>query len=180
MTRFAVFIRAVNVGGRSVKMGEVTRTLAQNGLESVSSFRQSGNLVISSSITDIGEIGLRVKEQLDRLTGLAVEIFPVPMEKLSRLVDAAPFEGRLSEGDRGFVTFMSSTPSVSPKMPLTLDNGIILIGLDQNMALSIVRKEVGSGPSNDLIERRFGVRATTRNWTTVKGLVEREVGRNED
>jgi uncharacterized protein (DUF1697 family) len=37
----------------------------------------------------------------------------------------------------------------------------------------VVLKDVGSGPVNDLLETRFEVRATTRNWSTVKGLVER-------
>jgi uncharacterized protein (DUF1697 family) len=113
------------------------------------------------------------------LTGLDVEIFLATMERISRLVTAAPFEGKLSDGDRGFVTFMSKAPTTVPDMPFLLEDGIIMIGLIDHMALSIVRKDVGSGPSNDMIERRFGVRATTRNWSTVKGLVEKEHGMKE-
>lgn len=178
MSRYAVFIRAINVGGRSVRMDDIASGLAKAGFENVSIFRQSGNLVLSSSIQDEGEIDRIIAEEMERLTGLNVEIFLVPMERLARLVDAAPFDGLLSDGDRGFATFLSARPTTVPEMPFIIYKGIIMIGLKDAVVLSIVRKDEGSGPANDLIERTYGVRATTRNWSTVKGLVEKE--RNRD
>jgi uncharacterized protein (DUF1697 family) len=61
MQRYAVFIRAVNVGGRSVRMDEITRTLAKAGFQSPSSFRQSGNLVLGSPFTDESTTGRMIK-----------------------------------------------------------------------------------------------------------------------
>ena len=51
-----------------------------------------------------------------------------------------------------------------------------MIGLIDSIVFSVVTKDAGSGPLNDLVERRFGVRGTTRNWNTVKGLVAKANG----
>ena len=48
MPRFAAFLRAVNVGGRVVKMQALKNALESMGLDEVESFIASGNLVFSS------------------------------------------------------------------------------------------------------------------------------------
>jgi hypothetical protein len=58
-------------------------------------------------------------------------------------------------------------------MPVRFLDGISMIGLIDDVALTVVRKDVFSGPVNDQVERMFGVRATTRNWSTVIGLVKK-------
>lgn len=55
-----------------------------------------------------------------------------------------------------------------------MQEGIVMIGILDDIVLSIVRKDVGSRPLNDLLEKKLGVIATTRNWSTVTGLVEKD------
>jgi uncharacterized protein (DUF1697 family) len=175
MSRYAVFLRAVNVGGRStVRMNELVENLTRSGLEDVISFRQSGNLILGSSTRDTRAIMQMVTGVLQRLNGIKTEVFVVPMAELALLVDASPFEGQLAEGDRGFATFISPVPRIVPELPTSMQEGIVMIGILDDMVLSIVRKDVGSGPLNDLVEKKLGVIATTRNWSTVTGLVEKD------
>jgi uncharacterized protein (DUF1697 family) len=172
MTRYVAFLRAVNVGGHAViKMEDIVLSLEKAGLGNVSSYRQSGNVIFSSTITDMEAIGRMIRDPLERLTGSKIDIFTFTIERLGSLVGSDPFEGQLTEGDRTFATFMSEKPSNIPSMPVLFQNGIGMIGLTENIAFSVVSKDAGSGPVNDLVERRFKVRATTRNWSTVKGIV---------
>jgi uncharacterized protein (DUF1697 family) len=174
MRRYVVFLRAVNVGGHGpVKMEDLCRNLENNGLKDVSSYRQSGNLAFGSSETDEAAIGRTVKETLEQMTGAAADIFLRRMEAMEELVISDPFKGVLSEGDRGFATFMSARPVDVPSSPVLFQEGISMIGLVEDVALTIVSKDVFSGPVNDRVEYAFGVRATTRNWSTVKGLVKK-------
>jgi uncharacterized protein (DUF1697 family) len=176
MARYVVLLRAVNVGGHTaINMEELRRRLEKADLEDVSSYRQSGNIIFSSPVNDEEALGQVIIDRLEQLTGSKVEIYLFMMERIRSLVGLDPFEGHLSEGDRAFATFMSTEPSNVPAMPVLLRNGISMIGLAEYVAFSVVRKGVGSGPLNDLLERRFGVRATTRNWSTVKGLVAKAV-----
>jgi uncharacterized protein (DUF1697 family) len=172
--RYAVFLRAVNVGGHSpVKMEDLCRNLANRGLKDISSYRQSGNLAFGSSVTDEAAIGRTVKDTLEQMTGAAADIFLRRMEAMEELVTSDPFKGVLSEGDRGFATFMSARLANAPSSPVSFQEGISMIGLIDDVALTVVRKDVFSGPVNDQVENAFGVRATTRNWSTVTGLVKK-------
>lgn len=174
MTRYVVFLRAINVGGRSViKMGELIRRLEKAGLKGVSSYRQSGNVILSSTVTDAEQIVQMVSDQLEQTTGFRVEIFILTIDRIKIMVDEDPFDGQLSKDDRGFATIISQKPSDSPMIPLSLKPGIVMIGLTDNVVFSLVKKDVGSGPLNNLVERRFGVKGTTRNWTTMKALADK-------
>ena len=162
------------MGGHApVKMEALCRNLANRGLKDVSSYRQSGNLMFISSSTDGAEIGRTVKDALERMTGTTADVFLRSMEGMEDLVTSDPFKGGLDEGDRGFATFMSARPADVPSMPVRFLDGISMIGLIDDVALTVVRKDVFSGPVNDQLERMFGVRATTRNWSTVIGLVKK-------
>jgi uncharacterized protein (DUF1697 family) len=171
-SRYVAFLRAVNVGGRSVvRMDDLVQRLHDAGLEDVSSYRQSGNLILSSRIFEKASIAGLISDQLEHLTGRRTGVYVHPLDKLRELVKGDPFNDLLNEGDRGFATWMSRAPKDVPPLPATLGDGIILIGVVDNISFTIVRKDVGSGPVNELLERLFGVEATTRNWTSVKGLV---------
>jgi hypothetical protein len=56
--------------------------------------------------------------------------------------------------------FITARPNNIPTMPVTSQNRIILIGLIDDVVLTVVRRNMSSGPLNDLVERMFGVRAT--------------------
>ncbi len=177
MIRYVAFLRAINVGGFSlIKMGGLVHCLEKVGLKNVSSYRQSGNVIFSSSDIDVGSIGRLISEQLEQTNESKADVFIFTLDQIRFLVDNDPFINLRSEGDRAFATFMSEKPSNIPPMPLSLQTGISMIGLIDSIVFSVVTKDAGSGPLNDLVERRFGVRGTTRNWNTVKGLVAKANG----
>jgi uncharacterized protein (DUF1697 family) len=173
LTQYAAFLRAVNVGGHSmIKMDLLVQDLKVAGLQDVSSYRQSGNLILESAKKDEASTIKTIMEQLEQMTGGRHDVFLLPIERLKEIVDTDPFANHLKEGDRGFATFMSGHPTGIPPLPMMLRPEITLARVVDEIAFSMVEKDVGSGPVNDLVERLFSVKATTRNWSTVISMVK--------
>ena len=51
MPRYVAFLRAVNVGGRLVKMDELRGLFGEAGLRDVETFIASGNVIFSTTAT---------------------------------------------------------------------------------------------------------------------------------
>jgi uncharacterized protein (DUF1697 family) len=52
MTQYIAFLRAINVGGRLVKMEDLKKMLAMPGMKNISTYIQSGNVVFESGEAD--------------------------------------------------------------------------------------------------------------------------------
>ncbi|MEZ5421199.1 MAG: DUF1697 domain-containing protein [Vicinamibacterales bacterium] len=75
MPRFVAFLRAVNVGGRTVKMDELRRLVAAAGLDDVETFIASGNVIFSSSARNLAAVEQRVERALREGLGFDVPAF---------------------------------------------------------------------------------------------------------
>ncbi|WP_156746695.1 DUF1697 domain-containing protein, partial [Mycobacterium sp. E1715] len=60
MTKYAAFLRGVNVGGVNLKMAEVARALTDAGCKNVRTILASGNIVLESPA---GAAGVRKKAE---------------------------------------------------------------------------------------------------------------------
>lgn len=72
MPRYVAFLRAVNVGGRIVKMDELRRHVAAAGCSDVETFIASGNVIFSSPLLDTAALEQRIEAQLEQALGFAV------------------------------------------------------------------------------------------------------------
>ena len=90
--RQAAFLRAINVGGHTVKMDELRRVLSEAGLEAVETFIASGNVVFDAPPGDEGESEARIESALRTAYGFEVATFVRPVTGLASLVTANPFE----------------------------------------------------------------------------------------
>ncbi|HEX7528041.1 MAG TPA: DUF1697 domain-containing protein, partial [Thermoanaerobaculia bacterium] len=84
MPRLVAFLRALNVGGRVVKMGALKRDFETMGFTDVETFIASGNVVFSSK----GARGLEAKiaNALEQELGYAVATF---VRTVAEVADAA-------------------------------------------------------------------------------------------
>jgi uncharacterized protein (DUF1697 family) len=92
MPRFAAFLRAVNVGGRVVKMQALKSALESMGLDDVESFIASGNLVFASK----GGKGLdaKIAAGLEKACGFEVPVFVRTIEEVAAAAAHDPFPNR--------------------------------------------------------------------------------------
>ncbi len=93
MTRYAVLLRGINVGGRNkVPMARLRELLGELGFEDVSTYIASGNVLLSSSDT-AAEIKARIEEALPRAFDLHSEVVSVLVlshAQLRRVIDQRP------------------------------------------------------------------------------------------
>src|SRR5665647_767869 len=114
MPAFIAFLRAINVGGRFVKMADLRAGLFSEGLGEVESYIQSGNLRFTSSLQSTAEVELALERALLELCGFTVRTLvrtPVQLGELSlyRAGLAAPLDGE----PRRYVTFLKNDPDLS-------------------------------------------------------------------
>lgn len=75
MPRYIAFLRAVNVGGRVVKMAHLKSVLESVGLLDVSTFITSGNVVFSTKSTAVPTLCRKVEAALNTALGYDVPVF---------------------------------------------------------------------------------------------------------
>jgi uncharacterized protein (DUF1697 family) len=107
MTRYAAFLRGVNVGGVNLKMADVAHALVDAGFTNVRTILASGNIMLDSRA---GADAVRTKAEttLRQRFGYDAWVLVYPIEAVRAIVDAYPFEPEL-EGYQSYVTFVSDT-----------------------------------------------------------------------
>jgi len=179
MTHVA-FLRAVNVGGKGVvKMTDVRAAFESAGCRSVRTFIASGNVVFDAPASRgalASAVKTRVHAAMRELLRGEPGICYRTVDELEALVAADPF-GPLS-ADRMvklYVVFMDRAPAQVPLLPLHFPKEAIEITAMRGTDVFVVsrRKPKGLmyGFPNACVES-LGVLATSRNWNTVKKLVQ--------
>ena len=159
-----VFMRAVNIGGhQTFQPSKLACELAEFDVVSIGA---AGTFVARKKAT---ESKLR-KAILSRLP-FVPELMICPAEELLALNDIRAFNDP-GAGIQRFLTVMGKTPLTVPRLPISApektDWQVSVVAVEGRYALSFRRP--GGKPQfypNEIVEKRLGVPATTRNWTTI-------------
>jgi len=92
MPRFVAFLRAVNVGGRVVKMDALKKHFESMGFADVESFIASGNLV--SSAKGVKGLDVKIAAGLEKACGFEVPVFVRTIEEVAAAAAHDPFPNR--------------------------------------------------------------------------------------
>lgn len=172
--RYAAFLRAINVGGRVVKMDALKKIFASLKLANVETYIASGNVVFESAATEVAALERTIEAALEKKLGFDVPTFLRSAAELRGVVDEAPFAQK--DGDPPLlVGFMRSTPTPAQKKAL-------LALQTPTDAFVIVRREfwwksklrqADNKLSNTFIEKACGFQSTIRNVNTVQAMAAR-------
>jgi uncharacterized protein (DUF1697 family) len=105
------FLRAINVGGRTVTMSDLRHLLEGLDLGTVSTFIASGNVIFEGASGDEAAIRARVETALAGGLGYEVETFLRPIEAVAALSAAPVYPPQ--EGVAVNVGFLHKAPSVA-------------------------------------------------------------------
>jgi uncharacterized protein (DUF1697 family) len=162
-----VFLRAVNVGGRVMKMGDLVGSLSPLDVRTVGA---AGTLVVQGSGSS-----QMIRRTVVRALPFPTTVMVVPAVRLVKLLDADPFGSKpLPEGAKRYVSILEQRPSKLPSLPLRRPNSkdwevwVTQILGDFVLSLSRRRSERRLLYPNELVERELGVGATTRGWETIE------------
>ena len=98
MPRYAAFLRAINVGGHTVKMDALRGIFESLGLNGVATFIVSGNVVFEAPEDDAPTLERRISLGLLEALGYEVACFVRSMEELAEIAAHQPFTAAELEG----------------------------------------------------------------------------------
>ena len=168
--------RGINVGGRKkLAMADVREVLEALGHGDVETYLQSGNALFTSAGKDTSALAREIEAAVQSQVGLEVRVLVRSHAELAEVVAANPFGEAEAEPSKLHVAFLSATPD--PDRVATIDAARfhpdeLRVG-ERAIYLWYPRGAGRSKLTNDLLERRLGVTATSRNWNTVTKLLER-------
>ncbi len=175
MYRFVAFLRGINVGGRTVTKQTLQAAFESLGFTSISTFRQSGNIIFESQTVDAEAIRTQIQDQLRQVLGYEVLVFPRTFAQLQEIVACDPFRDQDREGSSFLVTFLGCTLPVFPlQLPLTIPKSTAQVISAQSTEFFSVTHGGGEGAlPNTFMESKLGVKATTRNFNVIRAIVEK-------
>jgi uncharacterized protein (DUF1697 family) len=177
MPRHIAFLRAINVGGRRVKMDRLREIVQQLGFAGVETFIASGNVAFEAPAGDGATLETRIEHHLQQQLGYTVDTFVRSAAELREIAEHDPFPGSApigAEGDAGalMVAFLKAPPTEEAWQRLLRHQS----ETDNFRAYGrevywLCRTRISeSAFSGALLERALGVPATMRNVTTVRAL----------
>jgi uncharacterized protein (DUF1697 family) len=177
MPRYVAFLRAINVGGRVVKMDRLRTLFAAMGLDDVETFIASGNVIFDSASKAPRALEQRIEEQLRQALGYEVATFLRSAAELAAVAAYQPFGAaeQLPAGHGLWVGFLKAPPSDDVREKVlrlrTATDDFHVHGREVYWACRTKFSE--STISGALLERALAAPMTMRNVTTVRKLATR-------
>ena len=174
MATYIAFLRALNVGGRFVKMADLRAGLVRQGFGDVESYIQSGNLRLTSQLRSIPEVELAVETAMQELCGFAVSTIVRTPVQIGELTSYGAALTCALEGEaRRYVTLLKDDPDDGFTQAI---NSWDVAGEQahvhgKEVYLWFTHPSHQAKLSNARIERG-GVVATTRDWKVASTLGE--------
>lgn len=173
MTKYIALLRKVNVGGNNlVKMDALRRVFEAAGYKNVRTFQQAGNVVFESAAKNPTS---KIEKLLSESFSAELRAIIFTVDELARLAKRDPFK-RVERGDVMLcVAFLAGKPAQTPKLPFkSISENLELIAVKDRTAFVVARRRKTGwfGFPNNFVEKQLGVTATTRQWSTIKKLVD--------
>ena len=164
-----VFLRGVNVGGRKTfRPSVLAKKLA--GLD-VKSIGAAGTFTVRRKVR-----ARTARAEFLRHLPFDAHVMICPAKELVDLVDDEPLrQHALHEDAKPFISVLERHPREQPRLPIHAPEGkawqVAVIAVRGRFALSLHRRTGGALVyPNEVVEKRFGVAATTRSWNTILKL----------
>ena len=175
MPAYIALIRGINVGGKAMPMAALRALFAKLGYGDAKTYIQSGNVVFTASGRDGTKIAEALEAAIAKTFGYEAAVIVRGSEAWRGLLKANPYAKRkLAEGERLFITFLEEPPAKAAAEALeAVKDPKDEVKVRGSEAFLLVRGSYGEANlSNAFIEKKLGVRATTRNLPTVLKLLE--------
>lgn len=172
MTRWVALLRAVNLGKRNVvPMARLREALEADGLQDVTTYIASGNVLFGSRATDRRRLAGRLERVIRDEFGVETAVALRTGAELEALLAAHPFGKDTSKSS---VTFLVEAPAAAGRRALlerdVAPDRIELRGAD--VLHHLPNGVSGARLSGAALEKLAGVQGTNRAWRTVEKLAE--------
>jgi uncharacterized protein (DUF1697 family) len=180
MPRTIAFLRAINVGGHTVKMDILRRHFESLGLAGVETFIASGNVIFETPSRNIQILETIIEKELREAFGYEVVTFLRTGRELADIAEYTPFRrsdlGAAVAFNVAFLKKPLDGPSV--KKLATLGTDIDDFHFHEREVYWLCRrKQSESTFSNAVLEKTLGIRSTLRGMNTIQELTAKYAGK---
>jgi len=170
---YVAFLRGINVSGKNkIVMSDLVKSFENQGFLSVKHYLNTGNIVfnVENASSTIKSMEQSITEMIRNEFDLNIHVIVLSKKDLVQITEAYPFESE--DGKNMYVTLMQNPPI--PELSSSIESvkkpvdSFLITG---NVLYLYVPSGYGKSKlSNNFIEKKGQVTATTRNINTFKKL----------
>ncbi|MGK2854428.1 MAG: DUF1697 domain-containing protein [Microbacteriaceae bacterium] len=170
MTRYAAFLRGVNVGGVTLKMADVATVFTAAGFTGVKTILASGNVLLDGS-SSTATVRTEAEAALREAFGYDAWVLVYELETVRRINADYPFEREVPD-HHSYVTFVSDADALDELTALAADAGETAARGDGVLYWQVARAATLDSPIGKTMGRkRFKSSTTTRNLRTLEKVL---------
>jgi uncharacterized protein (DUF1697 family) len=184
MPRYAVLLRGINVGGRTlVPMADLRALLSGLGFTDVRTLLQSGNAVLTSpdvhsadptDPTEATGVAQRIEQAVEQKFDRPIRCLVRTADELRSVIENNPLSEVATNGSRMMALFLSENPD--PAL-LAQHDPVALAPTEIAVGDRVIYQWCPDGVSNaplvgPFVEKKLKIAVTGRNWNTVSKLID--------
>jgi len=173
MPRYIAFLRAINVGGHTVKMDMLRQQFEALGFSAVETFIASGNVVYQTTSNNVRALEKKIEQQLRAALGFEVATFIRTDAELTSIAHYRPFSPSALKASQALnVAFLPDVlDAVAQKKLLALKTDIDDFHVQgREIYWLCLKKQSESTFSNAVLEKTLGRPSTIRGVTTIQKM----------
>jgi len=177
---FAAFLRAINVGGHTVRMDTLRRAFESMRFSAVETFIASGNVVFDTAITDTSRLTGTIERKLRGELGYDVATFLRSTTELREIADYKPFPGADHDPSASvYVVFLAAAPDAAVKRKLSALTTNEHEFRTRRREVYWLRRKVDGVPFSAVaLDKALGCLFTIRGAPTVAKMADKYCSRN--
>ena len=172
MPRCVAFLRAVNVGGRTVKMDALRAAFEALAFTNVATFIASGNVIFDSRARDLAALERKIEAQLLTSFGFEIHTFVRTLDEIAALAVHTAFDAPATTQVVGFLRSAPTPPALRAIAQMATDVDRLQVQCRELFWFSDNRQSE-SVFSNAAFERALDMRTTFRALSSLRKLVAR-------
>ena len=176
MKRYVAFLRAINVGGHTVKMGRLRSTFESMGFTAVETFIASGNVIFSTKSKDEKALESKIAAKLKTELGYEVAAFIRTNDEIAAIAKYKPFPPADIEASLAFnIAFIADAlDTKTERAVLALETASDRFRIHGREIYWLCRKKQSDSKfSNAVLEKTIGASSTIRGARTVYSIAEK-------
>lgn len=168
--KYVAFLRAINVGGHTVKMDHLRTLFESMGFANVETLIASGNVIFDSKSKNPKALESKIELALEANLGYKVATFIRSMSEVAEVARYKPFHDCQADGNVLYIGFVSDMPGEESKRQLlTFVTAVDDFHIYGREVYWLWRRKLGASdfPGGAKFEKALGLPATVRNANTV-------------
>lgn len=172
--KFLALLRAINVGGNSIiKMEDLRKAFKNNGLNSVKTYIQSGNVIFESGEKNISKVEEKIEEFLSREFKYNSRVVVITHDQMKQILSDVPIEWKKQKDLRCYIAFMKN-PATPTDMTreVQLKQGVDFVKEGKGVIyMTTLMSGLMKSGFTKLITKKIYQSMTMRNYNTCQRIL---------